>query len=257
MMNEITVNRNTQITEKVFWICDAKEDNWEGKRSLRLTVTDGDIQRIAVWSDTDEKVENIVRTFQKISGTILNEEVLIIVKTQKVHYSQINIEKIFEDTQIPIDIIFEYLIDLTMGLPTVIGALCFSIVKEFEMYTNKRPVTELEYAIRIQAIREAFETVVSWQRLFQEYEDIEHRDVIFAGIIIGSFETILENDLLLPSWHFMPSDILAAYFNHIAKEIHIETGIIRKIKKVLHAMYYSNADDMKSAVITNKFFKHS
>lgn len=256
-MQEITLNRDVQKVEKIFWIREAKEDSLNGKRCLNLTVTDGNTQRNAIWTDTDAKVEDMVGTFKKITGTILNRETLIIFRVQEVHYSQIDIGNFFGELSIPTDVMYKYLFDLTMYLPPLTGALCFSIIGEFERFTNRKPVTELELAARIQATEEAFETVISWQRLLQQHEDVDHRDIILAGVIIGSFEVFLENELLLPSWNFMPSEILASYFNHIAKEIHMEKDTVIKIKKVLHAMYYSDIDTMKNAVITNTFFHHS
>lgn len=76
-----------------------------------------------------------------------------------------------------------------------------------------------------------------------------------AGVIIGSFSSFIENELLLPGWEMMPSEILACDFNHTAKELKLDKDTSSKIKKVIHAMYYRSSDEMEKAIVTNTFFK--
>ena len=75
-MKEMTTNSMAKNTTEVFWVRDAREDFPGGQRALTMTVTDGRVQRKALWMDTMEKAENVINNFKRsrslIRGTFKN-----------------------------------------------------------------------------------------------------------------------------------------------------------------------------------------
>lgn len=256
-MKEFIINKDLQQVEKVFWICEAKEDILKGIRQLTMTVTDGDIQRRALWENTDARVEDMVGTFKTISGTILHGDLLIVSDVSETHYAKIDIDKFFNETQVPVSVMYEHMDDLSATLPPLISVPCASMVHKFQRFTNRQPVTAPDYEARICATEEAFNTVVKWQKILQYHNDIDDSELIMAGVIIGSFMSFFESELLLPDWCLIPAEILSCNLDYIAKEIKLEKDVTEKIKKVIYALYYTKETEFEDAVISNEFFKQS
>ena len=254
-MKEMTTNSMAKNTTEVFWVRDAREDFPGGQRALTMTVTDGRVQRKALWMDTMEKAENVINNFKKIDGIIYDDNMLLVTDVKDTNYAFVEFERFFALNKVPINVMYRYLGDISKALPPLLAVPCLCTVNQFEAFTCKRTaITEAELYERIQATREAFETVVHWQRLLQS-NAIDESYIIMAGVIIGSFSSFIENELLLPGWGMMPSEILACDFNHTAKELKLDKDTSSKIKKVIHAMYYRDQDGFKKAVVTNTFFK--
>ena len=241
-----TTNNIAKNTTGVFWIRDAREDFPGGQRALTMTVTDGRVQRKALWMDTPEKAENVINSFKEIDGIIYDDNTFMVNNVKDTNYAL---------NKVPLNIMYRYLVDISKALPPLLAVPCLCTVNQFEAFTCKRTaITEAELYERIKATREAFETVVHWQRLLQS-KAIDESYVIMAGVIIGSFSSFIENELLLPGWDMMPSEILACDFNHTAKELKLDKDTSSKIKKVIHAMYYRDQAEFKKTVVTNTFFK--
>ena len=254
-MKEMTTNSMAKNTTGVFWIRDAREDFPGGQRALTMTVTDGRVQRKALWIDTPEKAENVINSFKRIDGTIYDDNMFMVNDVKDTNYAFIDFDRFFALSQVPLNVMYRYLGDVSKALPPLLAVPCLCTVNQFEAFTCKRTaITEAELYERIKATREAFETVVYWQRLLQS-KAIDESYVIMAGVIIGSFSPFFENELLLPGWEMMPSEILACDFNHTAKKLKLDKDTSNKIKKVIHAMYYRSNDEMEKAIVTNTFFK--
>ena len=256
-MKEMTTNSMAKNTTEVFLIRDAREDFPGGQRALTMTVTDGRVQRKALWMDTMEKAENVINSFKKIDGIIYDDNLLMVNDVKDTNYAFVEFERFFALNKVPLNVMYKYLVDISKALPPLLAVPCLCTVNQFEAFTCKRTaitITEAELYERIQATREAFETVVHWQRLLQS-KAIDESYIIMAGVIIGSFSSFIENELLLPGWGMMPSEILACDFNHTAKELKLDKDTSSKIKKVIHAMYYRDQDEFKKTVVTNTFFK--
>ena len=228
-----TTNDMAKSTTGVFWVRDAREDFPGGQRALTMTVTDGRVQRKALWMDTMEKAENVINSFKRIDGIIYDDNVLMVNDVKDTNYAFVEFERFFALNKVPLNVMYGYLGDISKALPPLLAVPCLCTVNQFEAFTCKRTaITEAELYERIQATREAFETVVHWQRLLQS------KAIDESCVIIGSFSSFIENELLLPGWEMMPSEILACDFNHNAKELKLDKDTSRKIKKVIHAMYY-------------------
>ena len=254
-MKEMTMNSMAKNTTEVFLIRDAREDFPDGQRALTMTVTDGRVQRKALWMDTMEKAENVINSFKRIDGIIYDDNILMVNDVKDTNYAFVEFERFFALKKVPLNVMYRYLGDISKALPPLLAVPCLCTVNQFEAFTCKRTaITEAELYERIQATREAFETVVHWQRLLQS-NAIDESYVIMAGVIIGSFSSFIENELLLPGWGMMPSEILSCDFNHTAKELKLDKDTSSKIKKVIHAMYYRDQDEFKKTVVTNTFFK--
>lgn len=250
-----TTNDMAKSTTGVFWVRDAREDFPGGQRALTMTVTDGRVQRKALWMDTMEKAENVINSFKKIDGIIYDDNLLMVNDVKDTNYAFVEFEIFFALNKVPLNVMYRYLVDISKALPPLLAVPCLCTVNQFEAFTCKRTaITEAELYERIQATREAFETVVHWQRLLQS-KAIDESYIIMAGVIIGSFSSFIENELLLPGWGMMPSEILACDFNHTSKELKLDKDTSNKIKKVIHAMYYRSSDEMEKAIVTNTFFK--
>lgn len=253
-MKEATARCRTRKVNEICWVREVREDLLDGQRVLSMTITDGRIQRKTLWLNTNEKVENVINTFKRINGMIYDEDLLLIDDINDVDYSSVEFERFFPCDQIPINVMFRYLNDISESLPSEIADLCFITVQKFKEFTCNRTVTESELNARIKATEEAFRTVVKWQRILQNKE-IEKRDLVLAGIIIGSFMSFLENELLLQGWKMLPTKILICDFNHTAKEMKLDKETSYKIKKVIHAMYYRSPDEFMNSIVNNTFFK--
>lgn len=254
-MKEMTMNSMAKNTTEVFLIRDAQEDFPGGQRALTMTVTDGRVQRKALWMDTSEKTENVINSFKRIDGIIYDDNMFLVNDVKDANYAFIDFNRFFALNKVPLNVMYRYLVDISKALPPLLAVPCLCTVNQFEAFTCKRTaITEAELCERIQATREAFETVVRWQRLLQS-NAIDESYVIMAGVIIGSFSPFFESELLLPGWEVMPSEILACDFNHTAKELKLDKDTSNKIKKVIHAMYYRSSDEMEKAIVTNTFFK--
>lgn len=254
-MKEMTTNSMAKNSTEVFLIRAAREDFLDGQRALTMTVTDGRVQRKALWMDTPEKAENVINSFMRIDGIIYNDNMFMVNDVKDTNYAFVDFEKFFPLNQVPLNVMYRYLGDISKALPPLLAVPCLCTVNRFDAFTCKRTaITEAELCERIQATREAFETVVHWQRLLQS-KAIDESYVIMAGVIIGSFSSFIENELLLPGWEMMPSEILACDFNHTSKELKLDKDTSNKIKKVIHAMYYRDQDEFKKTVVTNTFFK--
>ncbi len=253
-MKEAIARCKTRKVDEICWVREVCEDLLDGQRILSMTITDGRIQRQTLWFNTNEKVENVINTFKKINGMICDEDLLLIDDISDADYASVEFERFFPYDQIPLNVMFRYLNDISESLPSEIADLCLITVKKFKDFTCNRTVTESELNARIKATGEAFRTVVKWQRILQNKE-IEQRDLIMAGIIIGSFSSFLENELLLNDWYMLPSKILVCDFNHSAKEMKLDKDSLYKIKKVIHAMYYRCPDDFMNSIVNNTFFK--
>ena len=254
-MKEMTTNSMAKNTTGVFWVRDAREDFLDGQRALTMTVTDGRVQRKAFWMDSMEKAENVINSFKKIDGIIYDDNMFLVNDVKDANYAFVEFERFFPLNKVPLNVMYRYLGDISKALPPLLAVPCLCTVNQFEAFTCKRTaITEAELYERIKATREAFETVVHWQRLLQS-NAIDESYVIMAGVIIGSFSSFFENELLLPGWEMMPSEILACDFNHTAKELKLDKDTSNKIKKVIHAMYYRSSDEMEKAIVTNTFFK--
>ncbi|HAY73778.1 MAG TPA: hypothetical protein DCY31_08085 [Ruminococcaceae bacterium] len=250
-----TTNDMAKNTTEVFWIRDAREDFLDGQRALTMTVTDGRVQRKALWMNTPEKAENVINSFKKFDGIIYDDNMFMVNDVKDTNYAFIDFDRFFALNKVPLNVMYRYLGNISKALPPLLAVPCLCTVNQFEAFTCKRTaITEAELYKRIQATREAFETVVHWQHFLQS-NAIDESYVIMAGVIIGSFSSFFENELLLPGWEMMPSEILACDFNHTAKELKLDKDTSNKIKKVIHAMYYRSSDEMEKAIVTNTFFK--
>ena len=82
-MKEMTTNSMAKNTTEVFWVRDAREDFPGGQRALTMTVTDGRVQRKALWMDTMEKAENVINKKKKIDGIIYDDNMLLVTDVKQ------------------------------------------------------------------------------------------------------------------------------------------------------------------------------